>query len=249
MGGGIPGVIGDRRKDLSDGRPAQCRRQQELALRRRPAELPYAGTLAAPADRAHERSCETLLDQIHQRFESIRKEHGDGAVAALGSATNTNEALFLMKKYFQGRVDFRLGNETRDLSAAAGRPAAPRRQASQHAGRSRSRACRRSRMACRASSSWRRASRSARCGFHFIRNWLATMRRISLGKLQQLDSRARILRGQHDARIRMGRRRDGASADGGVGRRDGNVHQLRRTRSDCEPRRCARRAKRCRCTR
>jgi hypothetical protein len=33
-------------------------------------------------------------------------------VAALGSATNTNEALFLMKKYFQGRVDFRLGNET-----------------------------------------------------------------------------------------------------------------------------------------
>jgi len=52
------------------------------------------------------------LDQIHQRFESIRREHGPAAVAALGSATNTNEALFLMKKYFQGRVDFRLGNET-----------------------------------------------------------------------------------------------------------------------------------------
>jgi NADH-quinone oxidoreductase subunit G len=52
------------------------------------------------------------LDQVHQRFESIRKEHGVNAVAALGSATNTNEALFLMKKYFQGRVDFRLGNET-----------------------------------------------------------------------------------------------------------------------------------------
>jgi NADH-quinone oxidoreductase subunit G len=52
------------------------------------------------------------LDQVHQRFQSIRKEHGADAVAALGSATNTNEALFLMKKYFQGRIDFRLGNET-----------------------------------------------------------------------------------------------------------------------------------------
>jgi len=54
----------------------------------------------------------TSLDQVHQRLESIRKEHGTEAVAALGSAVNTNEALFLMKKYFQGRVDFRLGNET-----------------------------------------------------------------------------------------------------------------------------------------
>ncbi len=52
-----------------------------------------------------------ILPAIHQRFESIRKQHGDGAVAALGSATNTNEALFLMKKYFNGRVDFRLGQE------------------------------------------------------------------------------------------------------------------------------------------
>jgi NADH-quinone oxidoreductase subunit G len=52
------------------------------------------------------------LDQVHQRFESIRREHGSNAVAALGSATNTNEGLFLMKMYFQGRVDFRLGNET-----------------------------------------------------------------------------------------------------------------------------------------
>ena len=30
----------------------------------------------------------------------------------LASATSTNEALFLMKKYFQGGVDFRLANET-----------------------------------------------------------------------------------------------------------------------------------------
>ena len=33
------------------------------------------------------------------------------AIAALGSANNTNEALFLMKKYFNGRVDFRLAKE------------------------------------------------------------------------------------------------------------------------------------------
>jgi NADH-quinone oxidoreductase subunit G len=53
-----------------------------------------------------------LLPFIHERFESTRNEYGDGAVAALGSATNTNEALFLLKKYLRGRVDFRLGKET-----------------------------------------------------------------------------------------------------------------------------------------
>jgi NADH-quinone oxidoreductase subunit G len=52
-----------------------------------------------------------LLPQIHDRFESIRAHSGDDAVAALGSATNTNEALFLMKQYFKGRVDFRIGKE------------------------------------------------------------------------------------------------------------------------------------------
>jgi NADH-quinone oxidoreductase subunit G len=52
-----------------------------------------------------------LLPIIHERFQSIRNQQGDGAVAALGSATNTNEALFLMKKYFNGRIDFRLGKE------------------------------------------------------------------------------------------------------------------------------------------
>lgn len=51
------------------------------------------------------------LAVTHSRFEAIRKEYGDSAVAALGSAMNTNEALFLLKKYFKGRVDFRLGNE------------------------------------------------------------------------------------------------------------------------------------------
>ncbi len=54
---------------------------------------------------------EDLLLQVHERFESIRTQHGDEAIAAFGSATNTNEALFLMKKYFNGRVDFRLGKE------------------------------------------------------------------------------------------------------------------------------------------
>jgi len=53
-----------------------------------------------------------VLSDIHEKFESVRKDHGDDAVAALGSANNTNEALFLMKKYFKGRVDFRLGKET-----------------------------------------------------------------------------------------------------------------------------------------
>jgi NADH-quinone oxidoreductase subunit G len=53
-----------------------------------------------------------LLPHIHQRFETIRKESGNSAVAALGSATSTNEALFLMKKYFGGNADFRLDRET-----------------------------------------------------------------------------------------------------------------------------------------
>jgi NADH-quinone oxidoreductase subunit G len=53
-----------------------------------------------------------LLQGIYDHFESIRREHGDSAVAALASANNTNEALFLLKKYFKGRVDFRLSKET-----------------------------------------------------------------------------------------------------------------------------------------
>jgi NADH-quinone oxidoreductase subunit G len=53
----------------------------------------------------------TRLAAVHERFEAIRKEHGDFAVAGFASATNTNEAMFLMKKYFKGNVDFRLGKE------------------------------------------------------------------------------------------------------------------------------------------
>jgi NADH-quinone oxidoreductase subunit G len=52
-----------------------------------------------------------LLSTVHERFQSIRNEQGEASVAALGSAGNTNEALFLMKKYFNGRVDFRLAKE------------------------------------------------------------------------------------------------------------------------------------------
>jgi NADH-quinone oxidoreductase subunit G len=58
-----------------------------------------------------EKPAAELLPIIHERFESIRQQYGDSAVAALGSANNTNEALFLMTKYFKGRVDFRLAKE------------------------------------------------------------------------------------------------------------------------------------------
>jgi NADH-quinone oxidoreductase subunit G len=47
----------------------------------------------------------------HKDFETIRQD-SDSAIAGLGSATNTNEALFLMKKFFKGNVDFRIGEET-----------------------------------------------------------------------------------------------------------------------------------------
>ncbi len=57
-----------------------------------------------------------LLD-VHQRFERIREQNGESAVAGLASATNTNEALFLFKRYFGGRADFRLGDEVRSYES------------------------------------------------------------------------------------------------------------------------------------
>ncbi|HEY2385105.1 MAG TPA: 2Fe-2S iron-sulfur cluster-binding protein [Terriglobia bacterium] len=57
------------------------------------------------------KSIADLLPAIHERFESVRKQYGDAALAALASANNTNEALFLLKKYFKGRLDFRLAEE------------------------------------------------------------------------------------------------------------------------------------------
>jgi predicted molibdopterin-dependent oxidoreductase YjgC len=53
----------------------------------------------------------TTVAAVHDRFETIRKLHGDEAIAGLASATNTNEAMFLMKKYFKGNVEFRLAKE------------------------------------------------------------------------------------------------------------------------------------------
>jgi len=61
---------------------------------------------------AHVQDIEDALSFVHDRLEEFRTQYGDDSIAALASATNTNEALFLMKKYFKGRVDFRLGNET-----------------------------------------------------------------------------------------------------------------------------------------
>src|SRR6266700_2916382 len=51
------------------------------------------------------------LNIAHNNLE-VKRDGGDGAIAALGSAANTNEALFLMKKYFKNNVDFRIAGET-----------------------------------------------------------------------------------------------------------------------------------------
>jgi len=67
--------------------------------------------LRAAREHGSPRTVAELLPVVHQRFEAIREQYGPAAVAALGSATNTNEALFLLKKYFHNRVDFRLGDE------------------------------------------------------------------------------------------------------------------------------------------
>lgn len=110
MGGGIPGqssgdgkiyrTVGRRNVDVNQSWLCDEGRLSFHTMERWP-RLLYP--------RAH--SVDTLLPTIHQRFEAIRTAHGPTTVAALGSATNTNEALFLMKKYFQGQVDSRLGNE------------------------------------------------------------------------------------------------------------------------------------------
>jgi NADH-quinone oxidoreductase subunit G len=67
--------------------------------------------LRAGRDGAISKAVKALLPIVHQRFETLRMESGDAAIAALASATNTNEALFLLKQYFRRQVDFRLGSE------------------------------------------------------------------------------------------------------------------------------------------
>jgi len=114
VGGGIPGytatdgeiyrTVGRRNVDVNKSWLCDEGRLSFHSLRRWP-RLRYAMVAG------EQKSAAELIPEIHQRFESIRAQHGDNAVAALGSAENTNEALFLMKKYFKGHVDFRLGKE------------------------------------------------------------------------------------------------------------------------------------------
>jgi NADH-quinone oxidoreductase subunit G len=115
VGGGIPGytatdgkiyrTVGRRNVDVNKSWLCDEGRLSFHSLERLP-------RLRQGADRGRQKPVAELLSDIHDKFEAIRKEHGDKAIAALGSANNTNEALFLMKKYFRGRVDFRLGKET-----------------------------------------------------------------------------------------------------------------------------------------
>jgi NADH-quinone oxidoreductase subunit G len=114
VGGGIPGytatdgkvyrTVGRRNVEVNKSWLCDEGRLSFHSLERWP-RLRHASV------RGEQKFVSDLLPAIHARFESMRKQYGDGAVAALGSATNTNEALFLMKKYFKGRVDFRLGKE------------------------------------------------------------------------------------------------------------------------------------------
>ncbi|HYR82623.1 MAG TPA: 2Fe-2S iron-sulfur cluster-binding protein [Terriglobia bacterium] len=115
VGGGIPGytatdgkiyrTVGRRNVDVNKSWLCDEGRLSFHTLERWP-RLRNA-TMAGES-----RSVAELLAIVHERFESIRGQSGGASVAALVSATNTNEALFLTKKYFNGRVDFRLGRET-----------------------------------------------------------------------------------------------------------------------------------------
>src|SRR5688572_8260432 len=114
LGGGIPGVsategtiyrtVGRRNVDVNKSWLCDEGRLSFHSMERWP-RLRAAKVETTP------QLISELMPQIHQRFDAIRKEHGAASVAALGSATNTNEALFLLKKYFHGNVDFRLSNE------------------------------------------------------------------------------------------------------------------------------------------
>jgi NADH-quinone oxidoreductase subunit G len=115
VGGGIPGytatdgkiyrTVGRRNIDVNKSWLCDEGRLSFHTLEQRP-------RLRHGVERGQQKPVAELLSDIHDKFEAIRREHGDKAIAALGSANNTNEALFLMKKYFAGCVDFRLGKET-----------------------------------------------------------------------------------------------------------------------------------------
>ena len=114
VGGGIPGytatdgkiyrTVGRRNVDVNKSWLCDEGRLSFHTLERWP-RLRHATIVT------EQKAVADLLPTVHERFESIRKQHGDAAVAALGSANNTNEALFLLKNYFRGRVDFRLAKE------------------------------------------------------------------------------------------------------------------------------------------
>ncbi|HYR88752.1 MAG TPA: 2Fe-2S iron-sulfur cluster-binding protein [Terriglobia bacterium] len=115
VGGGIPGysatdgkiyrTVGRRNVDVNKSWLCDEGRLSFHTLERWP-RLRNATTAG------ESRPLAELLPVVHERFESIRNTTGRASVAALASATNTNEALFLTKKYFNGLVDFRLGRET-----------------------------------------------------------------------------------------------------------------------------------------
>jgi NADH-quinone oxidoreductase subunit G len=115
LGGGVPGysatdgrifrTVGRRNPDvnkswLCDEGRLSFHRLEEMPRR---TEVLVAG---GPT------TLDAALEAAHKGFSAIRQEHGDAAVAGLGSAGATNEALFLMKAYFGENVDFRLGRET-----------------------------------------------------------------------------------------------------------------------------------------
>jgi NADH-quinone oxidoreductase subunit G len=114
VGGGIPGytatdgkiyrTVGRRNIDVNKSWLCDEGRLSFHSLERRP-RLRHAVAGGA------QKMVMDLLPAIHERFESIRREHGDTALAGLGSANNTNEALFLLQKFFKGRADFRLSKE------------------------------------------------------------------------------------------------------------------------------------------
>jgi NADH-quinone oxidoreductase subunit G len=117
MGGGIPGqsasdgkiyrTVGRRNVDVNQSWLCDEGRLSFHAMERWP-------RLQSPRTHGETRTLDALLPIIHQRFVSIREEHGEASIAGLASATNTNEALFLMRKYFATHVDFRLGSEVED---------------------------------------------------------------------------------------------------------------------------------------
>ena len=115
MGGGIPGhsasdgkiyrTVGRRNVDVNQSWLCDEGRLSFHGMERWP-------RLVAPRAHGETKTVESLLRVIHERFASIRDQHGENSIAGLGSATNTNEALFLLKRYFKGQTDFRIGSET-----------------------------------------------------------------------------------------------------------------------------------------